>query len=157
MEYEHEPDARQHGAQRQPRDQVGHGRRARGPRAPCKAAYLLSWKLGLKANALYRDGSKLSQPLSAQLIEDEECEDDLVEAFLDKPMAARAAGLAERVVEKIVERVTVLRERERMPDRRKGYTKKILGSGHTPTCRPRCPPRGLIHASFGTSPLLSSR
>jgi ribonucleoside-diphosphate reductase alpha chain len=27
-------------------------------------AYLLSWKLGLKANALYRDGSKLSQPLS---------------------------------------------------------------------------------------------
>jgi ribonucleoside-diphosphate reductase alpha chain len=26
--------------------------------------YLLSWKLGLKANALYRDGSKLSQPLS---------------------------------------------------------------------------------------------
>src|SRR6188472_158713 len=28
------------------------------------AAYLLSWQLGLKANALYRDGSKLSQPLS---------------------------------------------------------------------------------------------
>ena len=26
--------------------------------------YLLSWQLGLKANALYRDGSKLSQPLS---------------------------------------------------------------------------------------------
>ncbi len=29
----------------------------------CKAAYLMSWKLALKANALYRDGSKLSQPL----------------------------------------------------------------------------------------------
>ncbi|MBA70883.1 MAG: ribonucleoside-diphosphate reductase, adenosylcobalamin-dependent, partial [Rhizobiales bacterium] len=29
----------------------------------CKNAYMLSWKLGLKANALYRDGSKLSQPL----------------------------------------------------------------------------------------------
>ena len=29
----------------------------------CKSAYLLSWKLALKANALYRDGSKLSQPL----------------------------------------------------------------------------------------------
>ncbi|MEC8175243.1 MAG: vitamin B12-dependent ribonucleotide reductase, partial [Pseudomonadota bacterium] len=28
----------------------------------CKDAYLLSWRLGLKANALYRDGSKLSQP-----------------------------------------------------------------------------------------------
>ncbi|MBX9738007.1 MAG: adenosylcobalamin-dependent ribonucleoside-diphosphate reductase, partial [Phycisphaerales bacterium] len=30
----------------------------------CKAAYRLSWELGLKANALYRDGCKLSQPLS---------------------------------------------------------------------------------------------
>ena len=38
----------------------------------CKAAYLLSWKLALKANALYRDGSKLSQPLQSQLIADEE-------------------------------------------------------------------------------------
>ncbi len=35
------------------------------------AAYMLSWKLALKANALYRDGSKLSQPLNASLIEDE--------------------------------------------------------------------------------------
>ena len=30
-----------------------------------KHAYLLSWKLGIKANALYRDGSKLSQPLNS--------------------------------------------------------------------------------------------
>src|SRR6185436_4381336 len=29
-------------------------------------AYLLSWELGLKACALYRDGSKLSQPLSSK-------------------------------------------------------------------------------------------
>ena len=42
----------------------------------CKAAYLLSWKLALKANALYRDGSKLSQPLNSQLIADEDDEDD---------------------------------------------------------------------------------
>ena len=28
-------------------------------------AYMLSWQLGLKANALYRDGCKLSQPLSS--------------------------------------------------------------------------------------------
>jgi len=34
------------------------------------------------------------------------------------------------VVEKIVERVTVLRERERMPDRRKGYTQKAVVGGH---------------------------
>src|SRR5690348_1295493 len=81
----------------------------------CKAAYLLSWKLALKANALYRDGSKLSQPLQSQLIADEEDEDDAVETFLDKPMAARTAQVAERVVEKIVERVTVLREQEKLP------------------------------------------
>src|SRR5712671_5554381 len=74
----------------------------------CKAAYLLSWKLGLKANALYRDGSKLSQPLNSQLIADEDDEDDGIEAFLEKPMAARTAQVAERVVEKIVERITVL-------------------------------------------------
>ncbi|HYF53380.1 MAG TPA: vitamin B12-dependent ribonucleotide reductase, partial [Salinarimonas sp.] len=96
----------------------------------CKSAYLLSWKLALKANALYRDGSKLSQPLQSQLIADEEDEDDAIEAFLEKPQAARAAAAAERVVEKIVERITVLRERERMPDRRKGYTQKAVVGGH---------------------------
>ncbi|MGC1093843.1 MAG: vitamin B12-dependent ribonucleotide reductase, partial [Pseudolabrys sp.] len=96
----------------------------------CKEAYMLSWKLALKANALYRDGSKLSQPLNSQLIADEDDEDDAIEAFIDRPNAARASALAEKVVEKIVERVTVLRERERMPDRRKGYTQKAVVGGH---------------------------
>jgi ribonucleoside-diphosphate reductase alpha chain len=98
----------------------------------CKSAYLLSWKLALKANALYRDGSKLSQPLQSQLVsgEDEEDEADGVSAFVDKPMAARTAALAERVVEKVVERITVIREREKMPDRRKGYTQKAVVGGH---------------------------
>src|SRR5450830_1890150 len=96
----------------------------------CKSAYILSWRLALKANALYRDGSKLSQPLNSQLIADEDDEDDTIEAFLERPAAARAAGLAEKVVEKIVERITVLRERERLPDRRKGYTQKAVVGGH---------------------------
>ena len=96
----------------------------------CKAAYILSWKLGLKANALYRDGSKLSQPLQSQLIADEEEDEDVIEAFLDKPAAARASGLAEKIVEKVVERIVVMRERERMPDRRKGYTQKAVVGGH---------------------------
>ena len=96
----------------------------------CKAAYMLSWKLGIKANALYRDGSKLSQPLQSQLIADEEDDDDVIEAFLDKPATARAAALAEKVVEKVVERIVVMRERERMPDRRKGYTQKAVVGGH---------------------------
>ena len=38
----------------------------------CQKAYELSWSLGIKANALYRDGSKLSQPLAASLVEDDE-------------------------------------------------------------------------------------
>ncbi len=96
----------------------------------CKEAYLLSWKLGLKANALYRDGSKLSQPLQSQLIADDGEEDDEVAAFVEKPAAARTAALAERIVEKVVERITVIRERERMPDRRKGYTQKAVVGGH---------------------------
>ena len=96
----------------------------------CKAAYLLSWKLALKANALYRDGSKLSQPLNSQLIADDDDEEDAVEAFIERPAAARATGLAEKIVEKIVERVTVLRERERLPARRKGYTQKAVVGGH---------------------------
>ncbi len=71
----------------------------------CKAAYMLSWKLALKANALYRDGSKLSQPLNAALlVADDEDEDDLVEALVAAPTAARAATVAERIVERIVER-----------------------------------------------------
>ena len=96
----------------------------------CKEAYLLSWQLALKANALYRDGSKLSQPLNSQLIADDDDEDDAVDAFIDKPNAARVAQMSEKVVEKIVERITVLREREKLPSRRKGYTQKAVVGGH---------------------------
>jgi ribonucleoside-diphosphate reductase alpha chain len=95
----------------------------------CKAAYLMSWKLALKANALYRDGSKLSQPLQSQLIADDEEEEEL-EAFIEKAATARAAVLSEKVVERVVERMVILRERERMPDRRKGYTQKAVVGGH---------------------------
>jgi ribonucleoside-diphosphate reductase alpha chain len=38
--------------------------------------------------------------------------------------------LAEKIVEKVVERVQVIRDRERMPDRRKGYTQKAIVGGH---------------------------
>ncbi len=91
----------------------------------CNAAYMLSWKLALKANALYRDGSKLSQPLSAQLIEDDEAEEDLAEQLAGKPQVQRV----ETIVEKIVE-IMVKRDREVMPQRRKGYTQKAIVGGH---------------------------
>ncbi|ADZ70793.1 vitamin B12-dependent ribonucleotide reductase [Polymorphum gilvum] len=95
----------------------------------CKEAYMLSWRLALKANALYRDGSKLSQPLNAQLIADEdEDADEAAEAIAAKPAAAKAEMIAERIVERIIERT--VREREKMPDRRKGYTQKARVGGH---------------------------
>ncbi|MGC2091837.1 MAG: vitamin B12-dependent ribonucleotide reductase [Methylocella sp.] len=97
----------------------------------CKDAYMLSWRLGLKANALYRDGSKLSQPLSSQLIADDDGEvEEAVEALIASNAPARASAVAEKIVEKIVERIERLRERERLPDRRKGYTQKAVVGGH---------------------------
>src|SRR5579872_5502053 len=97
----------------------------------CQEAYMLSWKLGLKANALYRDGSKLSQPLNAQLIEsDDEEEIEAVEAIVAANTPARAAQVAEKIVERIIERVERKRERERLPNRRKSYIQKAVVGGH---------------------------
>ncbi|MBV9751123.1 MAG: vitamin B12-dependent ribonucleotide reductase, partial [Hyphomicrobiales bacterium] len=95
----------------------------------CKEAYLLSWRLGLKANALYRDGSKLSQPLNASLVADEEDEEEGLEALLAQPLAARATALADKIVERVIIEKKV-REREKLPDRRKGYTQKAVVGGH---------------------------
>ena len=94
--------------------------------ADCADAYMSSWKLGLKANALYRDGSKLSQPLSAALFDVESDDDeDAVESVVQAPAAARAEIVAERIIERVIER-----ERQRLPDRRKGYTQKAIVGGH---------------------------
>ncbi len=87
-----------------------------------KNAYHQSWKLMLKAIALYRDGSKLSQPLSIGLdeLEDDESGEHTKEA------------IKERVVEKIVEKVVYkhLSKRRKLPDRRAGYTQKAAVGGH---------------------------
>ncbi|WP_264046543.1 vitamin B12-dependent ribonucleotide reductase [Methylobacterium flocculans] len=97
----------------------------------CKNAYRLSWTLALKANALYRDGSKLSQPLNSALIADEdEDAEEMVEALIAAPAAAKAAQVAEKIVERVIERVERIRSREKMPHRRKGYTQKAVVGGH---------------------------
>jgi ribonucleoside-diphosphate reductase alpha chain len=102
----------------------------------CKNAYLLSWKLGLKANALYRDGSKLSQPLQSQLVEEDEGDDEegvteLMEKAPAPPIVVeRAPIVTERVVERVIERVIATHERRRLPQRRKGYTQKAVVGGH---------------------------
>ncbi|MBT9383498.1 vitamin B12-dependent ribonucleotide reductase [Pseudooceanicola sp. CBS1P-1] len=94
--------------------------------ADCKAAYELSWSLGIKANALYRDGSKLSQPLAAALVEED---DEATEVLETGTPTEKAAVLAEKIVEKIIVK-EVARGREKMPERRKGYTQKAIVGGH---------------------------
>ncbi|MBI1756044.1 MAG: vitamin B12-dependent ribonucleotide reductase [Fimbriimonas ginsengisoli] len=89
-------------------------------------AYWLSWKLGLKANALYRDGSKLSQPLNAAVddaaaaILEAALEDEGVVASQHEQVAAAAQKLVYRYIGK----------RRMMPGRRKGYTQKARVGGH---------------------------
>lgn len=82
-----------------------------------KAAYLLSWKSMVKAVALYRDGSKLSQPLSAST---------------DSGKAVEATNDVMAVAEKVTERVLVryLAKRRPLPGRRNGYTQKAIVGGH---------------------------
>lgn len=91
----------------------------------CKESYMKSWKLCLKANALYRDGSKLSQPLNSALIEEEEVED-----FINQAMATKAQFVAEKVIEKVVEKVIHASQRRKLPARRDGYTQKASVGGH---------------------------
>ncbi len=101
--------------------------------ADCRKAYELSWKLGVKANALYRDGSKLSQPLSATLFDDlgdEDAADDAKEAVVEAPAAERAAQIATQAARKVAEQMERHTWRERLPDRRRGYTQKAMVGGH---------------------------
>ena len=93
----------------------------------CKDAYLLSWKLGLKANALYRDGSKLSQPLSSSVLQD--LDDDELDDIAAAPSGVQAQVVAERIIERVVEK-TLPSERRKLPTRRKGYTQKAVVGGH---------------------------
>jgi len=106
-------------------------------------AYLLSWQLGLKACALYRDGSKLSQPLSnksdkkKKTIENESAEtadsslvdmsqltvDDLLEE-VNKRVQNSADTVLKRQLAMIVERRT-------LPAKRRGFTQKAKINGQT--------------------------
>ena len=121
-----------------------------------KEAYHLSWKLGLKANALYRDGSKLSQPLNAKSDDVDELEDDDAEnvAAAKEELADQlvtgvltsvsttdsttglnsdnleSAPLHTHVIERIVERIVERPLRRRLPDTRHAVTHKFDVAGH---------------------------
>ncbi|SLN14714.1 Vitamin B12-dependent ribonucleotide reductase [Roseovarius litorisediminis] len=93
----------------------------------CQKAYELSWSLGVKANALYRDGSKLSQPLAASLVEDD---DEAAEILESGSAQEKAATLAEKIVEKVIIKEIIKSQRDKLPERRKGYTQKATVGGH---------------------------
>ncbi len=73
-------------------------------------AYMLSWKLGVKANALYRDGSKLSQALS------------------NKSETKKQQDVEPQVIEKIV--IKEVPRRRKLPDERMSITHKLAVAGH---------------------------
>jgi ribonucleoside-diphosphate reductase alpha chain len=83
-----------------------------------KFAYYQSWKLGCKANALYRDGSKLSQPLNSMT--DEEVED-----LIEKKDQNDIVKIAERIIHRYIAK------RRKLPDRRTGYTQKVKINGQS--------------------------
>ncbi len=89
-----------------------------------KKAYFLSWKLGVKANALYRDGSKLSQPLNTVR------DDDTIDISTDEANteATRSNDIV-KVAERIIHRY--IAKRRKLPFRRKGYTQKAKIGTHS--------------------------
>ena len=110
-------------------------------------AYYLSWKLGLKANALYRDGSKLSQPLSNK--SDKKKKTDTTVATEEAAPIAEAASnivdLGQLTVEELLDevqkrvqaspdtklkrRLAKIVERRTLPAKRRGFTQKAKISG----------------------------
>lgn len=110
--------------------------------------YRLSWELGLKANALYRDGSKLSQPLSNK--SDKKKKSDTTaeaaeEATASSNDAPLIVDLSKLTVDELLEEVskrmqsspdTVLKgrlakivERKKLPAKRRGFTQKAKING----------------------------
>ncbi|WP_409966806.1 hypothetical protein PIECOFPK_00257 [Mycovorax composti] len=109
-------------------------------------AYKLSWELGLKACALYRDGSKLSQPLSNKSDKKNKTE-DVVEQKEEPVAESSIIDLGKLTIDELLEEVnkrvqnsadTSLKrqlarivERRTLPAKRRGYTQKAKINGQT--------------------------
>jgi len=105
--------------------------------------YLMSWTLGLKANALYRDGSKLSQPLSNK--SDKKKKADGVEEDATTEAASQLVDLGNLTVDELLEEVqkrmsastdtkfkrqlSRIVERKSLPAKRRGFTQKARIGG----------------------------
>jgi len=94
-----------------------------------KNAYMMSWEMMLKANALYRDGSKLSQPLNSMAdVIDEILEEETEEPATD-PVTASAQDNVVKTAERIIHKY--VSGRQRLPNRRGGYTQKCKIGGQS--------------------------
>jgi ribonucleoside-diphosphate reductase alpha chain len=107
--------------------------------------YELSWHLGLKANALYRDGCKLSQPLSNKKDEDKEDTKEVAKTETAKP--ATEGEFSKLTPEEVLEAARILMqestdtnfmrelssivERKKLPNKRRGFTQKAKIGGQT--------------------------
>lgn len=107
-------------------------------------AYLLSWQLGLKACALYRDGSKLSQPLSnksdkKKKVSEEEIEVDEHETALVDMGKLTINDLLEEVNKRVQNsadtalkrQLAMIVERRTLPSKRRGFNQKAKINGQT--------------------------
>ena len=95
-----------------------------------KGAYMLAWRSGIKAVALYRDGSKLSQPLSSFAPGVDPLADTLVR--LQKDLDANEA-VADRTPPAAAgpSKADLRGVRKTLPNRRAGYTQKAKIGGHS--------------------------
>jgi ribonucleoside-diphosphate reductase alpha chain len=114
-----------------------------------KDCYELSWRLGLKANALYRDGCKLSQPLSTKsdVKEDKELSADKLETVEEVLGKAANVKLSDLTPEQVLEAAMAIMEKSKdtnfmrqlsrvvqkkvLPFKRRGYTQKAIIDGQT--------------------------
>jgi len=109
-----------------------------------KECYQLSWELGLKSNALYRDGSKMSQPLSNKSDKkekDEKSTEETIQAIAENVMHDLGKLTIDELLEEVNKRVqaspdTQLKrqlsrivERKTLPAKRRGYTIKSKVGG----------------------------
>jgi len=84
--------------------------------------HMRAWQLMVKAVAIYRDGSKLSQPLNT-------VGDEAAIAEVAVPATAEAAKAAPLLVaERVIHRY--IAKRRKLPNRRAGYTQKAIVGGH---------------------------
>ncbi len=107
--------------------------------------YLLSWQLGLKANALYRDGSKLSQPLSTKSDKKKKAGEEVAEQEVTSETASNIVDLSKLTVDELLEEVqkrmqastdtkfkralSGIVEKKSLPAKRRGFTQKAKIGG----------------------------